>query len=1366
MKQLVETLQRVPAEQLSRMAGTSPADERRQVGFRTLNSARVGVRETTFKTLTTVTAPGLGQQTTDGRRFVSLSRNGVGADGNETRSQKREGAATSIIFQAAKGSGKRTDDGTTAQRSGEASAARGNVQDPPREAAPGNEGGIGGRPPGGVSGSAEMPMPEEGWEGFIGSGQLEHYELQEMLSAVGPEFTKRGVSESEYTRIVAEAGVFLQRVVVERLRGGTARELDVPNVLDNAVLRRRFGALGGETPLARMRRVFENNAERSPSNSPLYIRQEAPVATLEVTAETPAELVDTAASQLQQIAEITEIPVRTVSGITEKHIRRLSIIEGRKYPRVDTEEANRARTVGILQEVVGSMLPADTRFLTEQAVSNFFQITPDTASGVVNELEAQGLLVRREGIGLFVTREEESALLQPREDIMAGDSTGEGIIKPAQFVTSTTDDINKADTVITASASSELVTVEPSPQSIMLAASLNTILGEFRRRGGELEFFQEWRFNGIGEGLMSGEKRGHIESFTGSGKSLDIVLLAAAAMAAGQRVLIVGNTTEDLDTLLGTGGESGMGKFAEGMLNYIRRDYAGRKANDKSPIVATTYKGLLNEYARGETGEGRLGDFDVILGSECHWGLGFQIIQALDAYMPGATKIGFSATPDFADDRRSEEVWGRKWFKYTLQDILKEQVESGREVVAPVRPILVPTDATIRLQDHQNEFTERELAPLIDDPERNGLILQFAQDYIADGRNILIACVPGQENLHAQVLARLLSQMEVNGRPIVAMDYGSHLTQEERRRRLEEYADGRIDALTFTYGLEEAVHISKASVFLDASPTGSERRKKQRLGRIIDKNEDGRESIYVEFVDQTVDGKKQVYSVLNALGLVEVDFTRVIGRNPDQHGFNTGGVSALRPELLDRLMQLYGKELSAALLERAKSAAPKIDSEALIWERTLQILGLPSEIQYNDAFPHSFASAYERQAKRLGSEASHEEIIAAMDLTRTQQTAVGEWGERVPWSEIWGARRTGAVPTENYGYSAIADRTVEERAILFKLPQIMEEAMADLQERDQRLLKLRFGFGEEYNALVLPQGTSGLTFEEIGKIFGITRSRVRDLEKEALAKLRAPVRGRQLLSWLEDRLPVERQQIVYQKRTQGGALFDQLPETQIPMTDAYDPRSYLTRLKEASTAYAAKWYEDQHLALDNQLQSDEALRIVASSQRPVKYRYENSTKRYDADPGGEHVIKVFDKNILRAEAVSVRQRATAQLLDTLISARERIVSQAPSIPDREAGDKKLKEIDARIRSVGEYSTSHPEHRESGKKIILSLMAQRRSVTAPRQSNQAINLAALNIRIHSVYRLFRDLQELRATFRANASAKPEYVDWKDPIVNQE
>ena len=56
----------------------------------------------------------------------------------------------------------------------------------------------------------------------------------------------------------------------------------------------------------------------------------------------------------------------------------------------------------------------------------------------------------------------------------------------------------------------------------------------------------------------------------------------------------------------------------------------------------------------------------------------------------------------------------------------------------------------------------------------------------------------------------------------------------------------------------------------------------------------------------------------------------------------------------------------------------------------------------------------------------------------------------------------------------------------------LHEAVAELPEREQQILKLRYGLSGESDPKSL---------EEIGKILGITRERVRQLEAEALRRL-------------------------------------------------------------------------------------------------------------------------------------------------------------------------------------------------------------------------------------------------------------------------
>ena len=73
------------------------------------------------------------------------------------------------------------------------------------------------------------------------------------------------------------------------------------------------------------------------------------------------------------------------------------------------------------------------------------------------------------------------------------------------------------------------------------------------------------------------------------------------------------------------------------------------------------------------------------------------------------------------------------------------------------------------------------------------------------------------------------------------------------------------------------------------------------------------------------------------------------------------------------------------------------------------------------------------------------------------------------------------------------------------LKERLEEVLSTLTFREREIIKLRYGIGDGYT----------YTLEEVGRIFRVTRERVRQIEAKAVRKLRHPVRARQLASFLD-----------------------------------------------------------------------------------------------------------------------------------------------------------------------------------------------------------------------------------------------------------
>ncbi len=73
------------------------------------------------------------------------------------------------------------------------------------------------------------------------------------------------------------------------------------------------------------------------------------------------------------------------------------------------------------------------------------------------------------------------------------------------------------------------------------------------------------------------------------------------------------------------------------------------------------------------------------------------------------------------------------------------------------------------------------------------------------------------------------------------------------------------------------------------------------------------------------------------------------------------------------------------------------------------------------------------------------------------------------------------------------------------LKEKIDEILSSLSKREEKVIRLRFGLGNH----------PPMTLEQVGRIFGVTRERIRQIEVKALKKLKHPIRSTKLKTFLE-----------------------------------------------------------------------------------------------------------------------------------------------------------------------------------------------------------------------------------------------------------
>ncbi len=141
--------------------------------------------------------------------------------------------------------------------------------------------------------------------------------------------------------------------------------------------------------------------------------------------------------------------------------------------------------------------------------------------------------------------------------------------------------------------------------------------------------------------------------------------------------------------------------------------------------------------------------------------------------------------------------------------------------------------------------------------------------------------------------------------------------------------------------------------------------------------------------------------------------------------------------------------------------------------------------------------------QRLGREPSAEEIAAEMEIPSQRVEEI----QRIAQEPVSLETPIGEEEDSQLG-DFIEDKDLpspEDAAASQILREQLDEMLGDLTDREKEVIRLRFGIEDGH----------AHTLEEVGRRFGVTRERIRQIEAKALRKLRHPSRSKKLKDFLE-----------------------------------------------------------------------------------------------------------------------------------------------------------------------------------------------------------------------------------------------------------
>ncbi len=401
--------------------------------------------------------------------------------------------------------------------------------------------------------------------------------------------------------------------------------------------------------------------------------------------------------------------------------------------------------------------------------------------------------------------------------------------------------------------------------------------------------------------LDTGGTRGYIDAPTGTGKTVLFVSLAEAFSykdTKPPKILVV-TPTKDLvrQTQGGVLGDKGFAGFAPNLqVGTFYSDTPTAHKNLQDQITITTYASLKKLAAMpiiSHDADGKMQKvivnqvnehYDIIFLDEGHKALGPTSRRIIESLHSDKIIIGFSATPEYTTSRRLDTLLPNMIHRLDLKEAI------AMNMLSPVIPTAVKAPAATAYSftiGSTGEYEPQSLRQVLYDPARNQMVVELAARFIQTGNTPIIACIPGDNMVHPQLIASQLSEMTITdaqtgeARPIRAQAVTGAMTGVQRQRIYGKLEAGDIDALAYIDVLTEGWDSQRANVIINARPTRSLVAARQRMGRVLRTKPDSRPAVVFDIMDPISANTAPQVSLADIFGVSALTSGQPIGNIDD-----------------------------------------------------------------------------------------------------------------------------------------------------------------------------------------------------------------------------------------------------------------------------------------------------------------------------------------------------------------------------------------------------------------------------------------------------------------------------------------------------